>query len=254
MYRRQRSGFDRVPFAGVCEVAQGGAHQRALLCNLSILGAYLHTESPPARNSEIELRFELPDGGPPVVAAATVTWVNDASLDGSSEMPCGFGARFLAAAPEDVRRIANLVANFVSDPHAQYQVGVGLPPSGKARIPFVAPCIFTGETKEFRGTLCNLSTLGAFVALDRLPRQGEKGTVRFGVPGIAGDFKVDASVAWLNPEYPRRMRALPPGCGLAFENLSPIDEAILTTVVESYLGAVAAELAPAGATGVETNG
>lgn len=254
MYRRQRSGFDRVPFAGVCEVVQAGAHQRALLCNLSILGVYLHTESPPARNSEIELRFDLPDGGPPVVAGATVTWVNDAPLDGTSDMPRGFGARFLAAAPEDVRRIANLVANFVSDPHPQYQVGVGMPPSGKARVPFVAPCTFGSDGREFRGTLCNLSTLGAFATLDRLPRLGEKGQVRFGVPGIAGDFKVDASVAWINPEYPRRMRALPPGCGLAFENLSPLDEAILSTVVESYLVAVEAERAPAGVTGAEAGG
>jgi hypothetical protein len=246
MYRRQRSGFDRVPFAGACDVVQGGRQQKALICNLSILGAYLHTETPPPRNSEVELLFELPDGGPPVQAGATVTWVNDGPLDLSSGMPCGCGVRFLAAAPEDVRRIANLVANFVADPGTQFQVGVGLPPSGKARIPFVAPCIFVGDSEEFPGTLCNVSTLGAFAALDRLPRQGERGKVRFGVPGIAGDFKVDASVAWLNPAHPRRMPALPPGCGLAFENLSPIDEAILTTVVESYLGAVESERMPVG--------
>jgi len=241
MYRRQTNGFDRVPYAGVCDFACDGMRRRAILCNLSILGAYLHTESPPARNSEVELSFTLPDGGPAVVASATVTWVNDESLDADTSLPRGFGARFLAAEPEDIRRIANLVANFLADPAPHHQVGVATPASGQPRIPFVAPCILSVESLETPGTLCNLSMHGAFVALEQLPRLGEKGRVRFGIPGIAGDFKVDVEVTWLNPES-RIMPALPSGCGVRFENLTPIDEAILGTVVDSYLAAVGAEI------------
>lgn len=241
MYRRQRSGFDRVPFVQVCDVEHNGSSHRALLCNLSILGAYVYTPTPPERNCAVVLRFQLPDGGPPVVAGATVTWVSDAPTDEAHGLPHGFGVRFLSAVPDDLRRIATLVANFLASPQPQYQVGVGMPPSGKARIPFVAECVFVTESEERSGSLCNLSTLGAFVSLGALPASGEAGRLRFNVPGLAGDFEIDARVAWLNPDHPKRMPALPTGCGLRFENLSLIDEAILTTVVENYLGAVALE-------------
>ena len=73
-------------------------------------------------------------------------------------------------------------------------------------------------------------------------RNGERGRLRFSVPGIAGDFQVDATVAWVNADNPqRRMRALPVGCGFRFEDLTFLDEAILTTIVESYRGAAAVE-------------
>jgi Tfp pilus assembly protein PilZ len=233
-----------VPFAAACDVTVGGERQRAMLCNLSIVGAYVHTERPPELNREIELAFDLPDGGPTISIGATVTWVNDGPIDASPSMPRGFGARFLTASPDDVRRIADLVADFLSDPDRQYQLGVGMPPSGKPRIPFVAPCTFVGEQGELAGSLCNLSALGAYVAVDRLPDLGVHGRVRFSVPGIAGDFEVEAVVRWHNSASARVKPALPPGCGLEFEALSPIDHAILATVVEAYLGAMAQELRP----------
>ena len=233
-----------MPYAGICDVAENGSRQRAVLCNLSIVGAYVHTERPPERNSEVDLIFDLADGGPRVEVAATVTWVNDGPLEATPSMPRGFGARFLAADPDTVRRIANLVANFLADPEPHYQVGVGMPPSGQARIPFTAPCLFSIEGSELSGVLCNLSTVGAFATFEVLPRLGARGRIRFGVPSLAGDFKVDALVAWLNPAEARIKPALPPGCGLEFVGLSPIDEAILATVVDSYIGAIASELRP----------
>jgi len=241
LYRRQRSGFDRVPFAQICDVDHEGVRQRALLCNLSILGAYVHTPTPPPRDSQVMLSFRLPDDGPVVLAGATVTWVNDKPVDSATDLPSGFGVRFLSAAPDDLRRIATLVASYLAAPHPQFQFGVGMPPSGKARIPFVSPCVFFSESGESRGSLCNLSTLGAYATFERIPEKGELGRLRFGVPGLAGDFEVDAVVAWVNPDQPKRMLALPTGCGLRFENLSPIDEAIVTTVVEGYLGKDASE-------------
>ncbi len=43
-----RSGFDRIPYMQWCEVDCEGEVSRALICNLSMLGAYLHHEAPPA--------------------------------------------------------------------------------------------------------------------------------------------------------------------------------------------------------------
>src|SRR6186713_1229375 len=115
MYRRQQSGFDRIPLAQSCEVEHDGERHRALVCNLSILGAYVHTPSPPPRDSRVTLTFELPDDGPEVRAAGSVTWVHDAPEDGPTSLPRGFGLRFLTAAPDDLRRIAILVAGFLAN-------------------------------------------------------------------------------------------------------------------------------------------
>jgi Tfp pilus assembly protein PilZ len=246
VYRRQRSGFDRVPYVGVCDVAQDGAHERGLLCNLSILGAYVHTERPPARHSEIEVAFDLPDGGPQVRAAGSVAWVNDGPLVDSTALPHGFGVHFLEANPDDIRRIATLVSSFLDVPEPEYQFGVGIPRSGKARIPFVAPCAITIDSRTYSGTICNLSTLGLFVALDEAPVVGERGRVRFGVAGLADSMEVDAVVAWVNERETRKMVALPPGCGLRFDRMTLIDEVVLHTVVDRYVDTIAAERAPAG--------
>ena len=40
MFRQQPSGFHRVPFAQACDFDSGGFRTRALICNLSALGAY----------------------------------------------------------------------------------------------------------------------------------------------------------------------------------------------------------------------
>lgn len=238
MLRRPRSGFDRVPFVQVCDFAFADVRRRALLCNLSILGAYVHVEAPPPSGSELSLCFRLPDDGPEIQAGVTVTWVNDAPADSVTALPLGCGVRFQAVAPDDLRRIAAMIAGFLASPPEQLQVGVGPPPSGKVRIPFIASCVFAGEEGETRGSVCNLSTLGIYATLDRIPEVGERGRVRFPVPGLGGEFETDATVAWHNPDHPQRMQALPPGCGFRFENLSPIDEAVLTTLVGEYLGAL----------------
>lgn len=241
MYRKQKSGFDRVPFVQRCEIEHGDARVPAMLCNLSILGAYVHSESPPLAGTAIGIRFALPDDSTDVVANATVTWVQLAPAGGPAGLPTGFGLRFTTVAPEDLRRIASLVARFLSEHELQYQVGVGMPPSGKARIPFVAPCTFESEAAPIRGTICNLSTLGIFAALERMPREGARGRLRFPIPGLAGQFESEAVVAWRNLEHPKRMPALPSGCGFRFENLAPLDVLVLETLVEDYLGSFHSE-------------
>ncbi|MGE0640538.1 MAG: PilZ domain-containing protein [Thermoanaerobaculia bacterium] len=240
MYRLPRSGFDRVPFTQVCEFATDGTRARALICNLSILGAYVHIETPPTTDSRVMLTFRLPDDGPVVLAEASVTWVNDVPADSATALPIGCGVRFQSVAPDDLRRIASLVSSFLAARPEQHQVGVGKPPSGKERVPFIAACRFEGEEGEARGSICNLSTLGVYAALDRIPEVGERGRVSFAVPGLAGNFEADVTVAWHNPEYGQRMHALPPGCGLRFDDLAPLDEAVLTTLVSEYLTSVAA--------------
>ena len=237
MQRTPHSGFHRVPFVQICDVEIDGARRRGMTCNLSILGAYVHLEDPPPRNTEVVLSFRLPDDGSLVLAGSRVTWVNDSPAENVTALPVGCGVRFLSVAPSDVRRIAGLVQAFLAAPAGEAQVGVGVPPSGKVRIPFIAACTFEGEKGKTEGSICNLSTLGVYAALERIPEVGETGRIKFHVPGRALPLSAHVTVAWSNPEFGRRMLALPPGCGLRFEGLTAFDEALLARLVEDYLAA-----------------
>lgn len=235
MLRRQQSGFDRVPFVQVCDFEGGGSRRRALLCNLSVLGAYVHLEDPPEAGSEVTLSFRLPDDGTLVLAEAQVTWVNDSPAESVTAMPLGCGVRFTSVAPDDVRRIALLVRAFLAAPAGETLVGVGVPRSGVVRIPFIGACLFQGEEGQASGSVCNLSVLGVYAALERIPEVGERGRVTFPVPGSGKPFSAEVCVAWHNPEFARRMVALPPGCGLRFDGLPGADRARLSALVDAYL-------------------
>jgi Tfp pilus assembly protein PilZ len=235
MLRRQQSGFDRVPFVQICDFEGGGSRRRALLCNLSVLGAYVHMVNPPAAGSEVTLSFRLPDDGALVLAEAQVTWVNDSPAESVTAMPVGCGVRFTSVAPDDVRRIALLARAFLAAPAGEALVGVGVPRTGIVRIPFIAACAFQGEEGEASGSVCNLSVLGVYVALDRIPEVGERGRIIFPIPGFTKPLVAEVTVAWHNPEFARRMQALPPGCGLRFEGLTASDRERLSDIVEAYL-------------------
>lgn len=234
VYRQPRSGFNRVPFVQSCTVAWDGVETNCLVCNLSILGVYLHLEAPLERHREVTLRFRLADEGAEIEAAAVVTWVNEEPADGPTGLPPGCGLRFLRVAPEDLRRIAALVAAYLAAPQEQAGAGVGQPFTGRVRIPLITACTLTGRFGKRHGSLCNLSVLGVYVALEDMPALGARGRISFLLPGAAEEFSADVRVCWQNPEFPARAHALPPGCGLCFENLGAREEAVLSRLVKEY--------------------
>ena len=93
MFRQPHSGFNRVPFVQACTVVWDGLETSCLTCNLSILGLYVHLEAPLERSREVTVRFRLPDEGPEIEAAATVTWVNEEPPDGPADLPPGWAGR-----------------------------------------------------------------------------------------------------------------------------------------------------------------
>ena len=238
MYRLPRSGFTRIPYVQSCRVRVDGQERTGLLCNISVLGLYLHLEPRPEIGTAVALEFALPDGGPPMAADARVTWVNEAPPDSVEALPPGCGLRFTALAPSAVRRLSAVVAGFTAAPHPL--PGRDEPRAEKVRIPFVAPCVLSGADGPRRANVCNLSRDGVYVSLESVPRQGEAVIVSFRLPGLAEAFERIAVVAWRNPEGPGRVHALPPGCGLRFANLSAADSALLADLVETYAGALPA--------------
>ena len=154
------------------------------------------------------------------------------------ELPAGFGLRFVSLPPEDVRRLAALVAAFQASPGPQ--VGIDQPFTGRVRIPFVESCTLRGAFGEARGSTCNLSVLGVYAALDRIPEKGAEATISFRLPSFPGLFERPVVVVWQNLNRPDRVHALPPGCGLRFTFLSPVDEEILASRVSEYLAGLEA--------------
>ena len=234
LIRQPRSGFNRVPFVQSCTLAWDGVESASLVCNLSILGVYIHLEAPLERDHEVTLRFRLPDDGPEIQAVAVVTWVNEIAPADAMGLPRGCGLRFLRVAPDDLRRVAALVASFLAAPREQAAIGVRQPFTGRARIPFIAPCILTGRFGTRHGSLCNLSVVGVFVALADIPATGARGGISFLLPRASGEFAADFRVTWQNPAFPLRAHALPPGCGLCFENLGEREEGLLLGLVHAY--------------------
>jgi hypothetical protein len=228
--------FARVPYVAPCRLRAGEEVRTARICNLSALGLYVQIE--PVPSGEIELAFQLPDGGPPVEAGATVTWVNAAAPDDADALPPGCGLRFVAMAPGDRLRLRRAVRDFQArsgpaDDPAQQR-------SDHVRVPWVSPCILAGAFGFARGTTCNLSTLGVFVAVEPVPGLGETVAVSLALPRRRLPFVSDAVVTWQNFEPPDHPRALPTGCGLRFEGLPADDRLLLAGLVSATLAGSAA--------------
>jgi len=234
VFRQPRSGFTRIPCVQACHLEVDGRVGEGMLCNLSLLGAYLNFEPLPAPGARVSLQFTLPDGEGPLAAEATVTWLNPALPDRATALPAGCGVRFTGLGPAELRRISALVASFQSEPRPLIERHE--PKPEKVRIPFVAHCVVAGAHGTARGSVCNLSANGVYVAIEPIPEQNAPVIVAFRLPGLEELFERAAVVAWRNPEGPTRLRALPPGCGLRFANLSAEDRARLATLIEEYTG------------------
>lgn len=240
MYRRPHSGFVRVPFVQTCVVTARGRQEAGLICNLSMLGVYVHLENRPEEGEEVDIALDLPDGGGRFEAAAVVTWVNDSPPENAFALPAGCGLRFASVAPVDLRRVAMIVASFQHEPRPVW--GLTQPASGRVRIPFVASCVLSSDARLAKGTVCNLSMLGVYVAVEEPPEPGESVIVAFRLPGVEGLFERAAVVAWQNLDRADRMHALPAGCGLRFADLVAEDQVALSKLIDGYLTSLPREV------------
>lgn len=108
------------------------------------------------------------------------------------------------------------------------------PASGKLRIPFLQRCVVSDPEGEQPGLVCDLSTAGVYVRLDRIPERGTVVHVRFDLfPGDPLPMQVDAEVAWRNGPDDRSVPELPQGCGLRFLSTAPEDAERVAALVKA---------------------
>jgi uncharacterized protein (TIGR02266 family) len=88
------------------EVLRRGSEPRTdYAVNLSPGGLGLHVPTPLPVGEALEIRFELPDGGPAVTARGRVVW-SDAPPRGGRVRFCEIGLRFEALPPAERTRLA----------------------------------------------------------------------------------------------------------------------------------------------------
>jgi len=112
------------------------------------------------------------------------------------------------------------------------------PRSGVARIACSAAC----ELGNISGTIWNLSVLGAYIVVSEpLPEIGTEVRISFALEGDPVPIVTRARVAWHNP--PSLFRGCgavcpsqPPGCGVQFLALSPLDRERIEARVRVTIG------------------
>jgi len=108
--KEPRSGRARIPFVQRCTVTEPRGECKALICDLSVAGAYVRLDPPPRRGATLGLSFHLFPADPqPVVATAEVVWRNAPDSPRVADLPPGCGLRFLDISADDSDRIAALV-------------------------------------------------------------------------------------------------------------------------------------------------
>ena len=71
--------------------------------------------------------------------------------------------------------------------------------------------------------------------MNPIPLYGETVLVAFRLPGTDSLHETAAVVAWINPDEPVEVEALPAGCGLRFLDLDDDIARAIGTLVEDYL-------------------
>lgn len=221
----------RVPFVAAGHLRSSAGERAALVCELSRDGLRLQVEESPT--GEAEVRFPLPDGGPPVAARAVVRWTERRHDGAPAPLPVACGVELVGLSDADRERIARVVERYRKRPTPV--LGIEQPRSGLLRVPFVEPCTLRGARGERRATTCNLSVFGAYVALDEPPAPGEELQFEIDLASPVGRFERRATVTWRHPESRYRPHTLPTGCGLRFEELTRHDLRQLSRFVDSRL-------------------
>ncbi len=220
----------RIPFIARCTVVRGSACVGAMLCSLSVLDTYLIVEPQLNDGELVRLRFALPLTLRAVECEAEVAWVKSEHPRTVDSLPPGCSLFFRSMRPQDRDRIAALVDDYRLAQRPR--IVRPLPHSGFTRIPYIQPCLIDGTS---RGVTCNISLVGLYVAVDPIPSYGETVTVSMRLPGLDTLIETPTVVAWVNPDKPVEVEALPPGCGLRFTDLQGDVAHVITAMVEDFL-------------------
>lgn len=90
-----RSGFIRIPYVEPCLLVGEHATWDGVICNLSLLGAYVTLAPCPPMGAKVHLFFKTPDKPTPSEVPCEVAWTNEDERAQAHALPPGCGLRFL---------------------------------------------------------------------------------------------------------------------------------------------------------------
>ena len=104
----ERRSFVRVDVANwEVDCADGENFLYSYITNISEMGIFIHSRSPPDLERPVRLRFTAP-GEDPMDIEGIVAWINPYRVNGENLNP-GFGVRFTNLSPEQRERLVALV-------------------------------------------------------------------------------------------------------------------------------------------------
>lgn len=109
------SGFVRIPYVRPCLLVGDATTWEGVLCNLSLLGAYVTVDPIPPAGQSLRLMFTL-SGGHPIDVRSEVAWVNPDEPQRADSLPPGCGLRFDGLDEQARDRLAALIAEYESIP------------------------------------------------------------------------------------------------------------------------------------------
>ncbi len=224
----------RVPFLAGAVLRQAERKDCAVVGNLSSGGLLFYAGQVP--NGDLELKFPLPDDGPPIRVRAVPRWSRP-RIEADGEMsPAVCGVRFVDMTPEDRARIDRQIDEYLEQPTPIH--GLKQPRSGLARIPIVLACSLEGEFGSLRGTICNLNVSGVYVAMRDELELGTTARLRVQLPDPIGRIEKRVTVTWSNACAEERPHILPPGHGFRFDDLTRAEIRQLVRLVDAYLARI----------------
>lgn len=105
-------------------------------------------------------------------------------------------------------------------------------PRRKRRVYGGYPATYVVEGETSQGALYNLSSEGAFIETVNPPNTKTEVSVHFELPGV-GEFTLTGRVTWRVKADETEGRRSPPGMGLQFVNIEPVDEEKISAFVAS---------------------
>jgi hypothetical protein len=222
----------RIPFVHGCKLTTSERVRGGLMCNLSVQGAYVTLNEPlPETGEPVQIAVAVPGQDPLLQADTVVACLNREAPTGPDSLPPGIGLRFVTL-PEVYRsRVEGLVRQY--NEGRGHLVLASPPHSGPRRVPYMRYGQVVTASGTYDALVCNLSRLGAYLAVEPRPQVGDELGLSFETPD-GGTLDLKARVTWRSPEPPGETATQPVGCGIRFVALSKVDEVRIRSIVDTF--------------------
>lgn len=110
----------RIPFVRRCTLTTARAEQSGMILDISIQGAYIHTDPLPNEGDSLTVSFRVPENDRLLNISGLVAWVNRYQAHPVHSLPPGFGMSFVDVSGQDKSLIAQTILGYCRS-HPLYQ-------------------------------------------------------------------------------------------------------------------------------------